>query len=50
MAWDGWLCWDETKAGVKERNCPDYYDCFDIDGKFLCDFTSILCHSCLLRT
>ncbi|XP_003459971.3 calcitonin gene-related peptide type 1 receptor [Oreochromis niloticus] len=29
MTWDGWLCWDETKAGVKEQNCPDYYDDFD---------------------
>ncbi|XP_030265738.1 calcitonin gene-related peptide type 1 receptor-like isoform X2 [Sparus aurata] len=28
--WDGWLCWEETEAGVTaEQNCPDYYDDFD---------------------
>ncbi|KAM4560018.1 calcitonin gene-related peptide type 1 receptor-like isoform 2-T2 [Odontesthes bonariensis] len=27
--WDGWLCWDETEAGVKEQNCPGYFDDFD---------------------
>lgn len=36
MTWDGWLCWDETKAGVKEQNCPDYFDDFDTHGKSLC--------------
>uniref|UniRef100_A0A3Q0T254 Calcitonin receptor-like a n=1 Tax=Amphilophus citrinellus TaxID=61819 RepID=A0A3Q0T254_AMPCI len=29
MTWDGWLCWDESEAGVKEQNCPDYFDDFD---------------------
>eukprot|EP00064_Thunnus_orientalis_P013367 superscaffoldBa00002166_g13406 len=28
--WDGWLCWDETEAGLTtEQSCPDYYDDFD---------------------
>ncbi|XP_072235848.1 calcitonin gene-related peptide type 1 receptor isoform X2 [Leuresthes tenuis] len=27
--WDGWLCWDETEAGVKEQSCPGYFDDFD---------------------
>lgn len=28
--WDGWLCWDETEAGVTtEQRCPNYYDDFD---------------------
>ncbi|XP_030014712.1 calcitonin gene-related peptide type 1 receptor-like [Sphaeramia orbicularis] len=28
--WDGWLCWDETEAGVTaEQNCPDYFEDFD---------------------
>ncbi|XP_037552721.1 calcitonin gene-related peptide type 1 receptor [Nematolebias whitei] len=27
--WDGWLCWDEAEAGVKEQSCPGYYDDFD---------------------
>uniref|UniRef100_A0A8C4IU18 Calcitonin gene-related peptide type 1 receptor n=1 Tax=Dicentrarchus labrax TaxID=13489 RepID=A0A8C4IU18_DICLA len=28
--WDGWLCWDETEAGVTtEQSCPEYYDDFD---------------------
>ncbi|XP_061571824.1 calcitonin gene-related peptide type 1 receptor-like [Cololabis saira] len=29
MTWDGWLCWDETEAGMKEQSCPPYYDDFD---------------------
>ncbi|XP_023815641.1 calcitonin receptor [Oryzias latipes] len=25
-SWDGWLCWDNTPAGVYAfQNCPDYY-------------------------
>ncbi|XP_034533572.1 calcitonin gene-related peptide type 1 receptor-like isoform X2 [Notolabrus celidotus] len=32
--WDGWLCWDETKAGVTtEQSCPDYYEDFDPHAK-----------------
>uniref|UniRef100_A0A674N2J7 Calcitonin gene-related peptide type 1 receptor n=1 Tax=Takifugu rubripes TaxID=31033 RepID=A0A674N2J7_TAKRU len=28
--WDGWLCWDDTKAGViSEQHCPDYFQDFD---------------------
>lgn len=28
--WDGWLCWDETEAGLTTvQSCPDYYDNFD---------------------
>ncbi|KAJ0070566.1 hypothetical protein NL108_016155, partial [Boleophthalmus pectinirostris] len=28
--WDGWLCWDDTKAGViAEQHCPDYFQDFD---------------------
>ncbi|XP_034033428.1 calcitonin gene-related peptide type 1 receptor-like [Thalassophryne amazonica] len=28
--WDGWLCWDETEAGITtEQSCPDYYKDFD---------------------
>ncbi|KAM9766536.1 calcitonin gene-related peptide type 1 receptor isoform 2-T2 [Menidia menidia] len=27
--WDGWLCWDEAEAGVKEQNCPGYFSDFD---------------------
>lgn len=31
--WDGWLCWDETEAGVTaEQSCPDYFDDFDSHG------------------
>lgn len=34
--WDGWLCWEETEAGVTaEQNCPDYYDDFDPHGKYI---------------
>ncbi|KAG7503549.1 calcitonin protein-related peptide type 1 receptor-like [Solea senegalensis] len=28
--WDGWLCWDETDAGLKVvQSCPDYFANFD---------------------
>ncbi|KAF0026142.1 hypothetical protein F2P81_020879 [Scophthalmus maximus] len=28
--WDGWLCWDDTRAGViSEQHCPDYFQDFD---------------------
>lgn len=27
--WDGWLCWDESEAGLTEQSCPDYYHDFD---------------------
>ncbi|KAM6945400.1 calcitonin gene-related peptide type 1 receptor-like [Aplochiton taeniatus] len=28
--WDGWLCWEDTKAGyTTEQHCPDYYGDFD---------------------
>ncbi|CAM9299154.1 unnamed protein product [Lampetra planeri] len=28
--WDGWLCWDETEAGLTtEQSCPDYFKDFD---------------------
>ncbi|XP_049583939.1 calcitonin gene-related peptide type 1 receptor isoform X2 [Syngnathus scovelli] len=28
--WDGWLCWDDTKAGItSEQHCPDYFQDFD---------------------
>uniref|UniRef100_A0A3Q3DVR9 G-protein coupled receptors family 2 profile 1 domain-containing protein n=1 Tax=Hippocampus comes TaxID=109280 RepID=A0A3Q3DVR9_HIPCM len=31
--WDGWLCWDDTKAGViSEQHCPDYFQDFDPSG------------------
>ncbi|CAK6982049.1 calcitonin gene-related peptide type 1 receptor-like [Scomber scombrus] len=31
--WDGWLCWDETEAGVTtEQSCPDYYHDFDTNA------------------
>lgn len=31
--WDGWLCWDETEAGVTaEQGCPDYFNDFDSHG------------------
>lgn len=30
MTWDGWLCWDDTEAGLTtEQNCPDHYDDLD---------------------
>ncbi|XDV30087.1 hypothetical protein PO909_033079, partial [Leuciscus waleckii] len=28
--WDGWLCWDDTEAGItSEQHCPDYFQDFD---------------------
>uniref|UniRef100_A0A4W4EC55 Calcitonin gene-related peptide type 1 receptor n=1 Tax=Electrophorus electricus TaxID=8005 RepID=A0A4W4EC55_ELEEL len=28
--WDGWLCWDDTDAGVtSHQHCPDYFHDFD---------------------
>lgn len=34
--WDGWLCWDDTPAGVTAyQNCPDYFPDFDVTGKVL---------------
>ncbi|XP_018598128.1 calcitonin gene-related peptide type 1 receptor-like isoform X2 [Scleropages formosus] len=28
--WDGWLCWDDEKAGsTSHQPCPDYYNDFD---------------------
>ncbi|MBN3293550.1 CALRL protein, partial [Polypterus senegalus] len=28
--WDGWLCWDDTPAGmVSVQRCPDYFQDFD---------------------
>ncbi|MBN3308420.1 CALRL protein, partial [Amia calva] len=28
--WDGWLCWDDTEAGViSQQHCPDYFQDFD---------------------
>lgn len=34
--WDGWLCWDDTKAGVvSEQHCPDYFQDFDPSGEVL---------------
>uniref|UniRef100_A0A3Q2Y7V0 G-protein coupled receptors family 2 profile 1 domain-containing protein n=1 Tax=Hippocampus comes TaxID=109280 RepID=A0A3Q2Y7V0_HIPCM len=33
--WDGWLCWDDTKAGViSEQHCPDYFQDFDPSAGF----------------
>lgn len=38
--WDGWLCWDETEAGLTtEQSCPDYFKDFDPNGTFT--FTSL---------
>ncbi|XP_057633077.1 calcitonin receptor isoform X1 [Chionomys nivalis] len=32
--WDGWLCWDDTPAGVTAyQNCPDYFPDFDVTEK-----------------
>ena len=32
--WDGWLCWDDAKAGyTSEQHCPDYFQDFDPSGK-----------------
>ncbi|RXM31560.1 Calcitonin gene-related peptide type 1 receptor, partial [Acipenser ruthenus] len=28
--WDGWLCWDDTPAGMTSvQRCPDYFQDFD---------------------
>lgn len=36
--WDGWLCWDDTEAGVtSEQHCPDYFQDFDPSGE-ICSF------------
>ncbi|KAM6894086.1 calcitonin gene-related peptide type 1 receptor [Xenentodon cancila] len=37
--WDGWLCWDETEAGVKEQSCPGYYNDFDTQAMATKDCT-----------
>uniref|UniRef100_A0A8C6S714 Calcitonin gene-related peptide type 1 receptor n=1 Tax=Neogobius melanostomus TaxID=47308 RepID=A0A8C6S714_9GOBI len=30
QTWDGWLCWDHTRAGeISEQHCPDYFQDFD---------------------
>ncbi|XP_058152953.1 calcitonin receptor isoform X1 [Dasypus novemcinctus] len=40
--WDGWMCWDDTPAGVMTyQYCPDYFPDFDPSAKpallgFLC--------------
>uniref|UniRef100_A0A3Q3IFU0 Calcitonin gene-related peptide type 1 receptor n=1 Tax=Monopterus albus TaxID=43700 RepID=A0A3Q3IFU0_MONAL len=40
--WDGWLCWDETEAGLTtEQRCPDYFKDFDPYGEFVISVTSI---------
>lgn len=32
--WDGWLCWDDTPAGVvTQQHCPDYFPDFDPIGR-----------------
>ncbi|XP_068603665.1 calcitonin gene-related peptide type 1 receptor [Brachionichthys hirsutus] len=32
--WDGWLCWDDTPAGIyASQNCPEYFIDFDPQGK-----------------
>ncbi|XP_004646310.1 calcitonin receptor [Octodon degus] len=38
--WDGWMCWDDTPAGVLSvQLCPDYFPDFDTGEKVtkLCD-------------
>nr|ACQ58225.1 Calcitonin receptor precursor [Anoplopoma fimbria] len=43
--WDGWLCWDDTKAGVNsEQHCPDYFQDFDPSGKNLCLTVALKVH------
>lgn len=33
--WDGWLCWDDTEAGItSEQHCPDYFMDFDPTGEY----------------
>ncbi|MGH0116215.1 UNVERIFIED_CONTAM: hypothetical protein FKN15_000142 [Acipenser sinensis] len=37
--WDGWLCWDDTPAGMTSvQRCPDYFQDFDPSGP-LCNRT-----------
>lgn len=32
--WDGWLCWDDTPAGMyTSQNCPNYFVDFDPTGE-----------------
>uniref|UniRef100_A0A8C2ZKH4 G-protein coupled receptors family 2 profile 1 domain-containing protein n=1 Tax=Cyclopterus lumpus TaxID=8103 RepID=A0A8C2ZKH4_CYCLU len=32
--WDGWLCWDDTAAGIyTSQNCPNYFVDFDPTGE-----------------
>ncbi|KAF7656563.1 hypothetical protein LDENG_00039430 [Lucifuga dentata] len=32
--WDGWLCWDDTPAGIyTSQNCPNYFPDFDSTEK-----------------
>uniref|UniRef100_A0A3B3Q511 Calcitonin gene-related peptide type 1 receptor n=1 Tax=Paramormyrops kingsleyae TaxID=1676925 RepID=A0A3B3Q511_9TELE len=32
--WDGWLCWEDTRAGITaEQHCPDYFHDFDPSEK-----------------
>lgn len=36
MTWDGWLCWEDTEAGItSEQHCPDYFHDFDPTGKYI---------------
>ncbi|MGH0150618.1 UNVERIFIED_CONTAM: hypothetical protein FKN15_066234 [Acipenser sinensis] len=38
--WDGWLCWDDTPAGMTSvQRCPDYFQDFDPSEKVtkICD-------------
>ncbi|TRZ01832.1 hypothetical protein DNTS_004274 [Danionella cerebrum] len=40
--WDGWLCWDDTPAGMyTSQNCPNYFPDFDSTEKVtkFCDET-----------
>ncbi|XP_016317752.1 calcitonin gene-related peptide type 1 receptor [Sinocyclocheilus anshuiensis] len=40
--WDGWLCWDDTPAGIyTSQNCPNYFPDFDSTEKVTkyCDET-----------
>ncbi|RXN26214.1 calcitonin receptor [Labeo rohita] len=40
--WDGWLCWDDTPAGMyTSQNCPNYFPDFDSTEKVTkyCDET-----------
>lgn len=50
--WDGWLCWDQTEAGITaEQSCPDYFHDFDPNGNVRArcyDCASIARHAELL--